>query len=116
MSMSDLALSIDEVFGWPVSIRIQIPESEVIIENNWIGYICCYYCFLYIVFYFFKSEFRSMDTDDDESLISILRIPCGEIWERSLTVDTRVCPEVDDDHFSLQTRHRERIGIDPVRE
>ena len=88
MSMSDLAFSIDEVFGWPISIRIQIPESEVIIENDWIGYICCSDCFSYVIFYFFKSEFRSMDTDDDESLVSILRIPSSEIWERSLTVDT----------------------------
>ena len=88
MGMSNFSFSIDEVFGWPISIVIEIPESEFIIQNDWIGDLPSYYCFFYIIFYFFKSEFRSMDTDDDESLVSILRIPSSEIWEGSLTVDT----------------------------
>ena len=88
MSMSNFSFSIDEVFGWPISVVIEIPENEVIIQNDWIGDVASYYCFFYIIFYFFKSEFRSMYTDDDKSLVSILRIPSSEIWEGSLTVDT----------------------------
>ena len=116
MSMSNFSFSIDKVFRWPISIVIEIPESEVIIQNDWIGYICCGDCLFYITLNFLESEFRSMDSDDNESLVSIFAIPGSEIWESALTVDTRVCPKIDDDNFSLQARHREWIRVDPVRE
>jgi hypothetical protein len=112
--MTDAALSIDEVLRWPVSIVIQIPQSEVIIQNDWISYLGFCDCFFDIIFDLLKCEFRSMDTDDDETLISILRIPSSEIWESSLTVDTRVCPEVYNYDFALQARHGEGIRVDPI--
>ena len=88
MSMPDSAFSIDEVFGWPVSIVIEIPEREVVIEDDWIEDFCVYCCLFYIIANLLKRELRSMSSDDDESLISILRIPRSEIWECTLTVDT----------------------------
>ena len=88
MSMSNFSFSIDKVFRWPISIVIEIPESEVIIEDYRIGYICFSDCLLYIIANLLKSEFRSMDSDDHQSLVSIFAIPSSEIWESSLTVDT----------------------------
>ena len=114
--MADLSLSIDEVFGWPVSIIIESPEGEVIVEDDWIAYIRLGYCFFDIVFDLFECKLRSMDPDDDKSLVSVFLIPCSKIRERPLTVDTRVCPEIYDHDFSLEAHHGERIGVDPVRE
>ncbi len=87
MSMSNFSFSIDKVFRWPISIVIEIPKCEVIIQNDWIGYICCGDCLFYITLNFLESEFRSMDSDDHESLVSIFAIPSSEIWESALTVD-----------------------------
>lgn len=116
MGVSNTTFSIDKIFGRPISIRVQIPESEIIVENHWIGDSSICDRFFYIVTKFLECKFRSMHTDYNKSLIPIFLVPCGEIWEGSLTIDTRIRPKIDDDNFSLETCHRERIGIDPVGE
>ncbi len=116
MSMPNLPFSVDKILGWPISIRIRIPECEVIIEDDRIFYIGYIYSFLNIVSQFFKCEFWGMNPDNHESLVSIFFVPIGKIWKRSLTIDTRVRPEIYDNHFSLETRHSEWIRVDPIRE
>ena len=100
--MSDFSRSVDEVFRWPILIIIGIPEREIIIEDDWICYTRIFDCLFDIRSFFLEGELWSMHSDDDESLISVLFVPSSEIWKSTLTVDTRVCPEVDDHDFSLE--------------
>lgn len=55
-----------------------------------------------------------MDSDDNESLVTIFFVPFYEIWESSLTVDTRICPKIYNDDFPSEFFHRKGMGINPV--
>lgn len=114
MIMPDITISIDKVFCWPISVIIGVPEGIVIIEYDWIFDVVVFYSLFDIRLDMFKSKLGSMDTDNHESLITIFFIPFDEVWKGSLTVDTRVGPEVYKDDFPFELLHREGIRVDPV--
>ena len=88
VSMSNFAFSIDEVFCWPVLIRVRIPERKIIVENDWICYTSIFHSLFDVGSLLLKGKLWSMDSDDDESLISVFLVPSSHIGESSLTVDT----------------------------
>ena len=100
MCMSHFSLLIDEVESGPVVVIIAIPESEVIIEENWVVDIVFLDGGIDIGSDFLIGEFWRVYTDDDESLIAILAIPGCNIWESTLTVDTAKRPEINEDDLT----------------
>ena len=84
--MSDSPCLIDKVECWPVAISILIPESEVVIEDDWIVDIIFLDRCIDIGSDVLIGEFWSMRTDDDESLVSILPIPRRDIGKSTLTM------------------------------
>ena len=112
--MSDSPCLIDEVECWPVAIGILIPESEVIIEDDGIGDLIFRYRVIDIGSDFLIGEFWCVYSDDDESLVSILPIPRGDVWKSTLTVDTSERPEVDKDDFASKRLHSQGIRVDPL--
>jgi hypothetical protein len=55
-----------------------------------------------------------MDSDYNESLVTIFFVPFYEIWESSLTVDARICPKIDNHHLSSKRLHREWMRVYPL--
>jgi hypothetical protein len=114
--VTNVSTLIDKVKCWPVLILICSPESEVWIEHNWIWYILIFYSFLDIGPDSLIGKLRGVDSDDDESLISIFLIPSREIGSSSLTVYTAERPEVYKYYFSSKSLHRKWRRADPVSE
>lgn len=114
VSMSYFPFFIDKVLRRPVVIVICGPKSKIIIENNWIGYICVFARFLDIFSLFFKRKFRRMHSDDYKSLVAIFFIPFYEIWESSLAIYTWICPKIDNHDFSAKILHHKWMRIDPL--
>lgn len=102
MIMSQIPLTIDEVFRWPVLIAKCFPGREHIIKCNWVSDACLSYCLFYIFRNLFEYKFWSMDTNDDESFFAVFFVPLDQIRKSSLTIDARVGPEVDEDNLSLE--------------
>ena len=100
MLVDDISLLVYQILGRPITIRIGIPGGKVIIKCYRVFDACFLGCLSDIIFYFFKSKFRSMNTDDNESIICVFLIPRIEVWLSTDTVDTRVCPEIYEYHFT----------------
>src|SRR5262249_48848431 len=50
----------------------------------------------------FKSEFRRVDTDHDQSLVFVFLRPGTDIRKRAQPIDASVGPEIDENDFSAQ--------------
>jgi hypothetical protein len=112
--VTHISTLIDEVKCWPVSILIGIPEDKVRIEDDRIVDFLFLYRGFDICSHFLVGELRRMDTDDDESLITVFLIPSIEIWSRSLTVDAPESPEIYEDDLPPESRHSEWRRVYPV--
>lgn len=108
VGMSDIACLVYHIECWPVLVLIGRPRSESIIESNRIGYAIFRDFGSDIGYFLFIGELWSMDSDDDESSLSILLIECLEMRYSSLTVDTAKCPEIYYYDLASQTRECER--------
>lgn len=86
--VSDISTFIYEVECWSELILVLIPEFTIIVDDNWIDDIFFFYCSFYALSDCFIGRFWSMDTDDDESLITVFLIPCIQIGTSILTVKT----------------------------
>ncbi len=113
MKMSKLSLLVYKIFGWPVSIIVSSPECEIIIEYNWVFNPGFFHCFFYICFLAFKCKFWCMCPDNNKSLISIFFIERYQIWQGSLTINTRVCPKIDNYYLSFQRLLCQWFTINP---
>ena len=62
-----------------------------------------------------ERELGRVDADRDETVASIPLLPRANVGKRAQPVDTRVCPEVDDDDLAAETLRRERRRVEPRR-
>ena len=55
-----------------------------------------------------EGELRGLHADDVEAVVVVALVPGLDVGERSLAVDARVGPEVDQHHVAAQRFQRER--------
>src|SRR6185437_2196674 len=113
--IADLPLCIDEIFGGPVLIVKRIPDLVVAVQRNRIGYAEFLNCLLHVRHLLFEVELRRVHPKYHQTAVLILLRPRTHIGHRTNAVDTRVVPEVDEDHLPLQLFRRQLLGVDPSR-
>src|SRR5262249_44291025 len=96
MSVADTALRIDEILCGPNVVVEGAPDHIFAVDRHGIIDTERFCLAADIVEIFFKSEFRRMDADYDQSFVFVFIGPGAEVGLRAQPVDAGVCPEMDE--------------------
>src|SRR5262245_17499547 len=102
MRVPDTPLRIDEILRRPIIVIEGAPNNVLAVNRDGIVDPQRFDLAADVVDVLFKSEFRGMDADDNQSLVLVLFRPGAEIGLRAQPIDAGVCPEMDKNDLSAQ--------------
>src|SRR5262249_50771036 len=98
----DASFGIDEVVGGPEAVLEGAPDRVVVVDRDGILDLKIRCGLADVRHSFLEGKLRRVHADDDETLVTVLRVPRAHIGNCSETVDARVSPEVDEDDLPLE--------------
>ena len=115
MSVSDHSLLVNQQQGRPVVCIVAVPYCEAIVDGNRVQDAEALHSILHFGKIPFPKELRRVNADDDEPLARVLLVPCLDPRQRSLTIDSPIGPEFQQDDLSPQLLELQRSSVDPGR-
>ena len=90
------ALGVDQVLGRPVLVVVGVPRSVVVVDGDRVVDAERLGLRLDVADDVFEGELRRVHADDLQPVGGVALVPGLDVRQRTLTVDARVRPEVDD--------------------
>src|SRR3974390_3805529 len=100
MGVADAPLRVDEILRRPIIVVEGAPDDVAAVNRNGIVAPQRFSLPADVINVLFKSEFRRMHADDDQSLVLVFLRPSAQVGLRAQPVDAGVRPEMDEDDFS----------------
>ena len=114
MGVTDRAVLVDKVLGWPVLVLEGAPGLVVVVLRYRVLQVVVVPCHDDVLRQLLELELRRVYAQDHEPLVGILVVPLLYIGECPDAVDARIGPEVDQHDLPPLVLHRERLGVEPA--
>jgi HKD family nuclease len=113
MRVSNHALRVDEVEGWPVAVVEVAPDRTAAVDGNREAHAELRDGAAHVVEVALEAELRRVNADDDESLVAVFLRPGAYLRQGPLPVDAGVGPELDEHHLAAEVGGGERLRVQP---